>query len=351
MPIASQFQGRLPPDPIELGSGASRIPNTLESNAMSIGHCRFRWFFISTVLLISSVAWAQPSVDVLNDAYDRLVALDEATLSLPRKDRLQRLADAYNAAFAPVLDSPRLADVPRAGLETLSRASQRLAYYTDDERYLQQMIEVMEAFGDTAGPDVLKRYHQTLVQFRRFADADQLAGAHPGIEFEPVPDVVRAGPTVRPNAYAIDQGKRRLREIQIPLRGDILVVVVHPHCRFSVRAMDDLRHHPLLQGVHLVWLAPVGLRLDYEVLEAWNKTHTDQSIVLARHTADWSMINSWGTPTFYLMHDGKMVANFSGWPHEGNWLELRALLGKRSDGRIELAATAHNDAGQSRPVK
>ena len=115
--------------------------------------------------------------------------------------------------------------------------------------------------------------------------------------------------------------------------------------------MDDLRHHPLLQGVHLVWLAPVGLRLDYEVLEAWNKTHTDQSIVLARHTADWSMINSWGTPTFYLMHDGKMVANFSGWPHEGNWLELRALIGKRSDGRIELAATAHNDAGQSRPVK
>lgn len=66
---------------------------------MSIGHCRFRWFFISTVLLISSVAWAQPSVDVLNDAYDRLVALDEATLSLPRKDRLQRLADAYNAAL------------------------------------------------------------------------------------------------------------------------------------------------------------------------------------------------------------------------------------------------------------
>ncbi|MFL8004528.1 hypothetical protein [Xanthomonas vasicola] len=160
--------------------------------------------------------------------------------------------------------------------------------------------------------------------------------------------MVRAGSTVQSNAYAIDQGKRRLREIQVPLRGDILVAVVHPNCRFSTGAMGDLRNHPLLRGVTIVWLAPVGLHLDYEVLETWDKTHADQPIVLARHAADWPMIDGWSTPTFYLMRDGNVIASFSGWPREGNWAQLQALLAKRSVGCIESAAAEHRDAGKGR---
>ncbi|MFC7520177.1 hypothetical protein ACFQS6_08190 [Xanthomonas populi] len=318
---------------------------------MSIGQYRFRWVLAPVFLLVTWVCRAQGPAEPLNDAYRRLVELDDATLSLPRNERLQRLADAYDTGFAPAVNASHLIDVSAEDLEILSQASQRLAYYTKDERYLHDMIKVMDAYGSSAGPDAVKRYHQTLLQFRRFAEAKRLALHHPDLAFEPVPDVVRAASAVRPNAYAIDQDKRRLREIQVPLRGDTLVVVVLPHCRFSVRAMDDLRHHPLLRGVTLVWLAPVGLRLDYELFETWNKTHTDQSIVLARHTADWSMIDSWGTPTFYLIHDGKVVANFSGWPQEGNWTQLQVLLAKRSEGRIESAATADSDVGQSTPVK
>ncbi|MCL1501070.1 hypothetical protein [Xanthomonas nasturtii] len=314
---------------------------------MSIDRRRCSCVFFPIILLASGMVWAQPSIESFNKAYDQLVALDDATLSLPREERLQRLTDAYNAAFAPLVESSRIADIPEAELETVLRASQRLAYYTDDERYLQQMSLVMKALGSSAGPDALKRYHQTLLQFRRFADAAQLARRHPGLSFEPTPDVVMADPAVQPNAYAIDQGNRRLREIHVPLRGDTLVVIVHPRCRFSVSAMGDLRNTPLLRGLALVWLAPVGLHLDYEVLEAWNTTHTDQSIVLARHAADWAMIDSWSTPSFYLMHDGKVVAHFSGWPQEGNWMQLRALLAKRSGGRIEPVATEHSDAGRS----
>ncbi|WP_230430397.1 hypothetical protein [Xanthomonas melonis] len=318
----------------------------LEGDAVSIGLERWRWVLAVLVFVAACGAGAHPQVESLNAAYDRLVALDDATLSLPREQRLQRLADAYDTEFAPVVDSPRLVDVPLAGLETLLRASQRLAYYTDDARYLQQLIKVMDALGSSAGPDALQRYHQTLLQFRRFADARHLARHHPGIAFESVPDVTSAEPTVRPNAYAIDQGKRRLREIQVPLRADTLVAIVHPHCRFSASAMGDLRNHPLLRGITLVWLAPVGLHLDDEVLRTWNKAHADQSIVLARHAADWPMIDGWSTPTFYLMHDGNVVDRFSGWPQEGNWAQLRALLAKRAVGHIGPAAGERRGAGE-----
>lgn len=30
------------------------------------------------------------------------------------------------------------------------------------------------------------------------------------------------------------------------------------------------------------------------------------------------MIESWETPSFYLLHDGQEVAQFSGWLREGN---------------------------------
>ena len=88
------------------------------------------------------------------------------------------------------------------------------------------------------------------------------------------------------------------------------------------------------------------MRLDYDVLEAWNTAHTDQSIVLARHKADWPMIDSWETPSFYLLHDGQEVAQFSGWPREGNWSQLHALLAKRHAGGSEPVVTQHPDVGK-----
>lgn len=285
-----------------------------------------------------SSGWAQIPADSLKDAYSRLVKLDNSTLSLSDSERSQRLADAYDAGFAPALKSPKLADVPSEDLEILSQASQRLAYYTNDERYLRDMMKVMDAFGSSAGPGALKRFHQTLLQFRRFDDAKRLARKYPEFEFESVPEVVEAGSNIRPNAYAIDQGSEQLKEIQVPLRGETLVVVVHPRCGFSVRAMDALRQHPLLRGLKVVWLAPVGLHLDYEALKRWNMAHTDQSIVLARHITDWPMIGRWETPTFYLLQDGNVIADFSGWPNEGSWPQLQELLAKRSEKRADAEA-------------
>lgn len=223
---------------------------------MWIGCYRLQWVF-ALVALVALVAVcgasAQPRVDALSQAFDRLVTLDRETFELPPKERRQRLADAYDAAFAPLVDdSPGLVQLPPAGLETLAQATHKLAYYTDDTRYLQRMIKIMDALGSSAGPGALKQYHEVLLQFRRFGDAQQLARRHPGLEVESVPDEVAADSTVQPNAYVIEQGKNRLREAQVPLRGDTLVVIVHPHCGFSLRAMDDLRNNPLLRGVALV---------------------------------------------------------------------------------------------------
>lgn len=316
---------------------------------MSI-HCRsrvrVRVLVLVALLCSANAGRAAPSAAALQDAYVRLVALDQATLDDAREQRVTRLRDAYARDFAPLIRSADLQTASAPKLDVLMRATQRLAYYSDDPQYLEDMASVVQRLGPSIAPDAVKIYHASLIQFRRFDQVRQLALQHPDVALESVPRVVAAPPPARPNAYVMETRQRQLREIEIPLHDATLIAVVHPHCGFSRRAMDALRGSPLLQGLTVRWIAPVGRRIDYDVFVEWNAAHADQSIVLARRTADWPMIDDWATPTFYLLRNGKLVAHFSGWPKDGNQ-ELLLELGRNLDPRRKPEPDAPLPAGRT----
>ncbi|PPT78463.1 hypothetical protein XarbCFBP8152_12225 [Xanthomonas arboricola] len=266
----------------------------------------------------------------LDDAYSDLVQLDDLTATISDDMRQKRLSEAYARDFLPVIRSASLNRASSGDLHFLLRASHRLAYYTNDPRYLDDMMLVMKENRSAASADDLRLFHTTLVQFRRFHEAAKLAQEHPGIDLENVPGVRLMDSGGKSNAYAIDTKEDLLREIDISTRGEVLVAIVHPLCGFSLRAMHDLRNSPLLRETTTVWLAPVGQRIYYDVLKKWNAEHPDQEIMLARSTADWSMIEQWATPNFYLLREGHVISHFSGWPKTGNWRALRDLLAERS---------------------
>ncbi|PPU97507.1 hypothetical protein [Xanthomonas hyacinthi] len=280
---------------------------------------------MASLLFASSAGKAQEPATPVDDAYSRLAALDQATLDSAREERLRRLRAAYAQDFASLIRSEKLQTASSAELELLLRATQRLAYYSDDPRYLEDMEKVVKQLGTRIGPDELKIYHGSLIQFRQFDEARMLAILHPDVGLEAVPRVITATAPIKANAYAMGTSQRQLREIELPLRGDTLIAIVHPNCGFSLRSMDALRGSPLLRGLKVLWMAPVARRVDYDTFAEWNRRHIDQPIVLARRTSDWPMIDEWGTPNFYLFRDSKVVAHFTGWPKEGNQYLLKAL--------------------------
>lgn len=273
-----------------------------------------------------NIACADAVGKSLEAAYSELLELEDATSDSPGDQRRQRLSEAYARDFSAIVRSPGLSGAASSDLDLLLRAGHRLAFYSNDRRYLDDMTLVMKARRSASSSEDLRLYHATLVQFRDFDAARRLAQEHPGIDLEPVPLVQPIDAGGRADAYAIGIEQNRLREIDVATDGDVLLAIVHPLCGFSLRAMQDLRNSPLLRDTTLVWMAPVAQRLYYDVLQQWNVEHPDQEIVLARATADWPMIDDWATPNFYLLRNGQVLSHFSGWPKTGNWQALRDLL-------------------------
>jgi hypothetical protein len=61
--------------------------------------------------------------------------------------------------------------------------------------------------------------------------------------------------------------------------------------------------------------------------QRWNHEHPAMQHTIAYRNDEWPMIDWWGTPTFYFIKDGAVIAKFVGWPKEGRRAELLTALG------------------------
>ena len=99
-----------------------------------------------------------------------------------------------------------------------------------------------------------------------------------------------------------------------------MVVISHPLCHFSRNAMAAIEADPALSKAmaRSLWLAPVDRKLNLEVIRQWNGEHPEHPMVIAFDRAEWPDFDSWSTPMFYFLRDGKLVSVVEGWPSEGN---------------------------------
>lgn len=113
----------------------------------------------------------------------------------------------------------------------------------------------------------------------------------------------------------------------VPPTGGHIVVVAHPLCHFSQRAMVAINGDATLETLfeeRATLLAPVDGNLNLDVLESWNSTFPALEVALAYARDEWPRIDYWGTPTFYFFGEGGTVEKIVGWPPEGKLEELRA---------------------------
>lgn|GEM_PF-799534 len=101
-----------------------------------------------------------------------------------------------------------------------------------------------------------------------------------------------------------------------------IVVIAHPACGFTRAVADAARADPelgrMLSGTGALWLSPQDGTLDPRIFTDWGARHPDLPIRIVARQSGFPEFGYWGTPTFYILRDGKVAARVVGWPAGGN---------------------------------
>src|SRR5690606_2730730 len=142
--------------------------------------------------------------------------------------------------------------------------------------------------------------------------------AHPELQLEPLPRLpargdVGSGQVV---VWRPADDARALSAHVVERDALSVVVLSHPRCGFSQRAIAAIEADPVLAARlgDALWLAPPNGSLDLSDIQAWNRAHPGAQLSYAVAMRDWPQFDSWATPVFHFMREGKVVATVTGWP-------------------------------------
>lgn len=273
-------------------------------------------------------------ISEIEGRYNQLSALKHDRTLHPDTSRAARVEQRYLQLFASLATAEQLQAIASRDLGFILRAAEEASFYSANPAYLHDMRTVLaelEGRGDATDLQRSSLYRATIAM-RDFEAAQAILLQHPSLPVDPLPTVIRdtGTDTASPTVYRITSRPATLREIRLEItNGTHLIVIAHPLCAFSHRAMQALQADPLLAPLlaqHATWLAPVDGRLYLDVLDQWNRENPSTPILLTKHHADWPMLDDWATPNFYLLHNGQVLGRVTGWPKEGNREALLELL-------------------------
>ncbi len=272
--------------------------------------------------------------------HDRLKGVEESTRDDAR-ERARRMTETFDRDLAAAYTPERLATASDEELEELFQAANRVVFYAHGPAHavlLQRTAQSLETRSKLTDEHRRDLYRAWVVT-RQFDNANALARAHPGLQLQALPsvptaDAPGAGRVVvwRP-ADDAEALSAQVVEQDVPTH---VVVLSHPRCGFSQRAIAAIEADPVLSARlgHALWLAPPNGSLDLRDVQAWNRAHPGARLSYAVAMGDWPQFDSWATPVFYFMREGRVVATVTGWPREGRARELHdafALMDARED--------------------
>lgn len=265
----------------------------------------------------------------LERKFDKLYfARDQASRDGTHSPSVPLLYDRLLAAYQKPSTLGKLDD---SDVGLLFRAADMAASISHDARHLDDLrldLATLRRRG-LVTTSMVKDVHNELVGARRFADANALAHGYPEAHLAALP-VLKVAPDVadgNPTVLVVEpDGKSMLRKA-VNMNGPVRIVVV-AGCHFSEDAARAIRADPQLDKLfhqHGVWLAGENESLP-DVLQ-WNREFPNQPMNVAWRDKEWSMLDSWAIPTFYVFRNDRLVDQWSGWGSTGLG-ELRVHLRK-----------------------
>jgi len=219
----------------------------------------------------------------------------------------------------PYFDAAALA--ARGGMDSTATRFLMAVY----EEMRGRGIDTRRTFDDT----VLRR----MLEARAFGQARAFVAGKPHLAGRAVPTVRDPlGPRFKGRSvYRYEAASNTLVREALPHpRGLELVMVVDAGCHFSADALaalrDDAAMRARLLQAGLVLVTPPRSAFSAGFIDEWNRAIPGIPIRLPYRVAEWQAVDVAGVPRFFLLKEGKVVGQVTGWPAEGNKAELLALL-------------------------
>lgn len=207
------------------------------------------------------------------------------------------------------------------------KANARLRMSADATDHLLLSLRLLterDALTDTQ----IAAVHNVLVAERRFSEAESLENDFADVELTPVPRHRELGTpsTNGPTLLSVFDNGNGLQREALPLDQGLRIVVV-ASCHFSQDAARAIKEDPRLDKLfreHATWLASADE--SFGNVANWNSEFPSQPIHIAWSDDEWSMLDSWAMPTFYVFRDGENIAQWAGWPADTGMQTLREQL-------------------------
>lgn len=276
------------------------------------------------------------TITTASDPLDAVLAAQQEGMTLASQGKISErderlcISETYDRVFGPLPE--RFQELPSEQLTARYRAAELIAHYTLDPAridHAESIAAELDRRGSVGREDRRRFLAAAWLAVRREDRARALLGA----DADTVPRLRLLPQQHGPSVLRTEEEGRVLVQEPFETAGLRLVVVVHPQCGYSREALAALENDPAFESLrsHVQLLVPQEPRLSFADIAAWNARHTiPMRVAFDRERFDW--VDSWATPTFYLLRDGRVVGRVAGWPGQhGNRDALLALW--RSTGR------------------
>lgn len=252
----------------------------------------------------------------------------------PTSQIAETMSKSYKTLLRRFQSPSILVKISSSDVALLYRAAFFTEGYTDNPVFVGDMsldLKYLVSRNDATHAEYEWMY-DALVGLRSFGQARSFVRRHPSIATQSLPmlrDFHNAALS-EPTIVTLSRNGRYATRRSFDIRsGARVVIIASPLCHFARHSLHDIRRDPTLRVLlgHATWLVPPDTNATpVNSIVQWNRTHAQETMVMAYRTSEWPMFDRWELPTFYFLRDGHLVSRVIGWPKGGRKDQLRAGL-------------------------
>ncbi len=267
---------------------------------------------------------------VAGSRYDALVAAADSVIERPEAEQVAKV----DAIYWHLFPQEPLDGKPVPELVERLRAARTGAFYTHSAAIADRGLEALRALeaAHAASPQQVASAFTALMSASELDAAEALARAHPdaGIGLLPERHTDASFADDAPAEWLLSADGKRMTRRAVPFgSGLTLIVVSHPQCHFSQRAVEAISKDPALAETFARrghWITPRLREEDFSVIPEWNREHPAFAMTSVYDPNRWEGFDFRETPVFYLVVDGRIRQVIRGWPGEEQLAKLKQAI-------------------------